>query len=166
MISDEPAPKGKKRPLQEDAEDADEAPKLVDTSKLSKSQKKKLKKQKREEESDKTNGSAEKKVQFASKLEQGPTATQKSPSAEPPKPVLTTATSEKGKKEKMTLASGVVVEEHTVGKGKKAANGAKLGIRYIGKLAKNGKEFDKNTKGKPFRFTLGKSEVIKGISLQ
>jgi len=163
----DPTPKGQKRRL----EDADEAPELVDTSKddidpskLSKSQKKKLKKQKREEQENKgVNGSAEKKVQFASKLEQGPTATTKSPSAEPPKkPALTTPTV-KPKREKATLTQGVVIEEHAVGTGQKAVNGTKLGIRYIGKLAKNGKEFDKNTKGKPFRFILGKGEVIKGI---
>jgi len=163
----QPALKGQKRPR----EDTDEAPELVDTStdnidtsKLSKSQRKKLKKQQREEQENKgVNGSPEKKVQFASKLEQGPTATTKSPSAEPPKkPALITPT-DKLKRDKVTLAQNVVIEEHAVGKGQKAVNGTKLGIRYIGKLAKNGKEFDKNTKGKPFRFTLGKGEVIKGI---
>jgi FK506-binding nuclear protein len=61
------------------------------------------------------------------------------------------------------LANGIVIEDHKIGTGPKAKNGTKLGIRYIGKLSKNGKEFDKNTKGKPFRFTLGKGEVIKGI---
>ena len=79
------------------------------------------------------------------------------------KPALNPTATEK-KKEKKTLANGVTIEEHAVGKGNKAVNGTKLGIRYIGKLAKNGKEFDKNTKGKPFRLVLGKGEVIKGIS--
>lgn len=37
-------------------------------------------------------------------------------------------------------------------------------MRYIGKL-KNGKQFDANTKGKPFSFRLGKGEVIKGWDL-
>jgi len=34
-------------------------------------------------------------------------------------------------------------------------------MRYIGKLA-DGTVFDRNTKGSPFAFTLGKGEVIKG----
>ena len=33
--------------------------------------------------------------------------------------------------------------------------------RYIGKL-ENDKQFDANTSGKPFTFTLGRGEVIKG----
>lgn len=105
------------------------------------------------------NGSSKKAVQFAPELEQGPTAAK----GEAAKPALSPAAAVEKKKEKKTLANGVVIDEHAVGKGKKAVNGTKLGIRYIGKLAKNGKEFDKNTKGKPFRFVLGKGEVIKGI---
>jgi FK506-binding nuclear protein len=104
-------------------------------------------------------------VQFASKLEQGPTKLTDATS--PSKPAI----SEKAKsadvkpeKKKVVLTNGVTIDEHKVGTGPKAKNGTKLGIRYIGKLAKNGKEFDKNTKGKPFRFTLGKGEVIKGCS--
>ena len=33
---------------------------------------------------------------------------------------------------------------------------------YVGKLQKDGKQFDSCTKGKPFRFRLGASEVIQG----
>ncbi len=155
---EEAAPKGKKRPLE-----TDEAPQLVDTSNLSKSQKKLLKKQKLNSgESAEPNG-ADKKVQFAAKLEQGPTGGQTDAKA-PAKPALAaTAKSEKkSDKKTFTLANGVTVEEHKVGTGAKAKTGSKLGIRYIGKLVKGGKEFDKNTKGKPFKFTLGKGEVIKG----
>lgn len=157
---EEPAPKGKKRALEE----PDEAPQLVDTSGLSKSQKKKLKKQKLNSgEAADTNG-ADKKVQFAANLEQGPTGGQ-TETKTPPKPALAATTKAEAKSEKkktITLASGVTVEEHKVGNGPKAKTGMKLGVRYIGKLVKGGKEFDKNTKGKPFRFTLGKGEVIKG----
>ena len=99
-------------------------------------------------------------MQFAPKLEAGPTAT-KAEIAAPTKPNLSPQVKGKSKDKKTTLANGVVVEDHSVGTGQKAKNGSKLAIRYIGKL-KNGKEFDKNTKGKPFRFTLGKGEVIKG----
>ena len=129
---------------------------------MSKAERKKLKKQKLNSgEAATVNGSAEKKVQFAKSLEQGPTGgtTESKPakSALPPTP--------KSEVKKINMANGVVVEEHKVGAGPQAKKGTKLGIRYVGKLVKNGKEFDKNTKGKPFHFTLGKGEVIKGIVL-
>lgn len=63
-----------------------------------------------------------------------------------------------------TLLGGVITEDRKVGSGKAAKLGQKVGIRYIGKL-KNGKVFDKNTLGKPFSFTLGKGECIKGFDL-
>ncbi|ELU39280.1 FKBP-type peptidyl-prolyl cis-trans isomerase domain-containing protein [Rhizoctonia solani AG-1 IA] len=63
--------------------------------------------------------------------------------------------------EPKTLPGGVVIEDKTVGSGSVAKSGKKIGMRYIGRL-KNGKVFDSNTKGKPFFFTLGKGEVIKG----
>ncbi len=81
----------------------------------------------------------EKSVKFAKKLEQGPTG------ASGPK----------------KLDGGVTVEDKKLGKGKKIKSGDKIGVRYIGKL-ENGKVFDSNKSGKPFRLTLGKGEVIKG----
>ncbi|KAF8322102.1 peptidyl-prolyl cis-trans isomerase, partial [Clavulina sp. PMI_390] len=42
-----------------------------------------------------------------------------------------------------------------------AKKGKTLSMRYILKLG-NGKIVDKNTSGKPFKFTLGAGEVIKG----
>lgn len=96
----------------------------------------KSKKQKKEEKAAKD----DKKVAFSEKLEQGPS----------------------GKKfSSKKLEGGVTVEDRTVGEGPTAKAGHKVGVRYIGKLA-NGKVFDSNTKGKPFYFTLGKGEVIKG----
>ena len=164
--------KGKKR----QRDDADEAPQLVDTSApkadksaeidttgLSKSQIKKLKKQKLNSgDAAAPNGTADRKVQFDKKLEKGPT-----PSIGDKKEPAKSAMSPQVKPEikKATLANGVVIQDHKVGSGPKAKNGSKLGIRYIGKLVKNGKEFDQNKKGPPFRFTLGKGEVIKGIGL-
>ncbi|KAH7888409.1 hypothetical protein F5I97DRAFT_1852461 [Phlebopus sp. FC_14] len=70
---------------------------------------------------------------------------------------------EKGaeKKEARTLEGGVKVRDVKVGTGKMAKKGDKVKMRYIGKLT-NGKVFDKNTSGKPFGFTLGAGEVIKG----
>ncbi|KAG9033476.1 peptidylprolyl isomerase fpr4 [Tulasnella sp. JGI-2019a] len=60
-----------------------------------------------------------------------------------------------------TLPSGVTVDVRTVGNGPVTKKGQSLQMRYIGKLT-NGTVFDKNTSGKPFSFTLGKGEVIKG----
>ncbi|KAL0578761.1 peptidylprolyl isomerase fpr3 [Marasmius crinis-equi] len=78
----------------------------------------------------------------------------------------------KGKKEKKDqagkqeaaereLSGGLKVKDAKVGTGPGAKNGQKIEMRYIGKLA-NGKQFDANTKGKPFKFALGAGEVIKG----
>jgi FK506-binding nuclear protein len=167
----ESEPKGAKR-----RRESDEAPQLVDTSKngapnndttdtsgLSKSQKKKLKKQKLNSgEAAPVNGN-EKKVQFAPNLEQGPTG---GTTTDPKAIKSALSPSQKGDKKTFALEHGVIVDEHKTGSGPKAKSGTKLGIRYIGKLAKNGVIFDKNTKGAPFRFTLGKGEVIKGYTIR
>jgi len=60
-----------------------------------------------------------------------------------------------------TLDGGLKYTEATVGTGPTAKKGATVSMRYIGKLA-DGTIFDKNTSGTPFKFTLGKGEVIKG----
>jgi FK506-binding nuclear protein len=62
---------------------------------------------------------------------------------------------------KQTIAGGVIVEDAKIGSGPMAKKGNTVQMRYIGKLT-DGKEFDKNTKGKPFTFHLGKGQVIKG----
>ncbi|KAF8161204.1 hypothetical protein B0H34DRAFT_699898 [Crassisporium funariophilum] len=62
---------------------------------------------------------------------------------------------------KKTIAGGIVIQDSKVGTGPMAKKGNTVRMRYIGKLT-NGKEFDKNTSGKPFTFHLGKGEVIKG----
>ncbi|KAJ3127952.1 peptidylprolyl isomerase fpr4 [Nowakowskiella sp. JEL0407] len=59
------------------------------------------------------------------------------------------------------LPSGLTIEDTLPGSGKKAKKGAKVFVRYIGRLT-NGKVFDQNTKGSPFSFKLAKGEVIKG----
>ncbi|KAI4523552.1 hypothetical protein K525DRAFT_361235 [Schizophyllum commune Loenen D] len=59
------------------------------------------------------------------------------------------------------LPGGIKVKDVKIGDGSKATKGKTVGMRYIGKLT-NGKQFDANTKGKPFTFHLGKGEVIKG----
>lgn len=65
----------------------------------------------------------------------------------------------------MTLPSGTIIEDKKLAAGgastRAAKAGDRVGMRYVGKLLKNGKEFDSNTKGKPFSFKLGRGEVIK-----
>ncbi|KAJ3178941.1 peptidylprolyl isomerase fpr4 [Geranomyces variabilis] len=68
------------------------------------------------------------------------------------------------KSTKKTLANGLIIEDVTEGNGPKAKNGKKVGVRYIGRLT-NGKVFDSNTKGAPFKFKLGAGDVIKGWDL-
>lgn len=62
---------------------------------------------------------------------------------------------------KKTLKGGVVVEDLKVGNGPEVTPGKFVGMYYEGKL-KSGKVFDKCQSGKPFKFKLGKGEVIKG----
>jgi len=68
---------------------------------------------------------------------------------------------DKDSKETKTFPSGVKVVVHKKGTGAPVKAGQRVQLRYIGKL-KNGEVFDKNVKGSPFSFALGKGEVIKG----
>lgn len=63
-----------------------------------------------------------------------------------------------------TYPNGLIVEELQMGKpnAKKAEPGKTVGVRYIGKLVKNGKIFDSNIGKSPFNFRLGVNQVIKG----
>ncbi|KAH9617859.1 hypothetical protein KSS87_018551 [Heliosperma pusillum] len=63
-----------------------------------------------------------------------------------------------------TFPNGLIVEDVDMGKpsGRTASRGKKVSVRYIGKLKKDGKIFDSNTSGKPFKFRLGAGQVIKG----
>ncbi|KAJ1919730.1 peptidylprolyl isomerase fpr3 [Mycoemilia scoparia] len=67
------------------------------------------------------------------------------------------------KHERKEHPNGLITEDKKAGQGVTATKGKKVGIYYIGKLAKNGKVFDKNTSGKPLWFGLGKGDVIKGM---
>ncbi|OMJ15974.1 FK506-binding protein 4 [Smittium culicis] len=66
---------------------------------------------------------------------------------------------------KRVLDNGLIIEDKKVGSGQPVKNGNKVGMYYIGKLASNNRQFDACTKGKPFNFTLGKGQVIKGWDL-
>ncbi|PVU92596.1 hypothetical protein BB561_003731 [Smittium simulii] len=63
---------------------------------------------------------------------------------------------------KKQLPGGLVIEDKKIGTGAPVKKGQRIGMYYVGKLASNGKQFDSCTKGKPFIFTLGRGEVIKG----
>lgn len=66
--------------------------------------------------------------------------------------------------QKRKLPSGITVEELKEGHGPEAKNNKMVHVYYTGKLS-NGKQFDSTTSGKPFKFRLGKNEVIKGWEL-
>jgi len=57
----------------------------------------------------------------------------------------------------------LVVKDLTVGTGRKAVTGDPLVVRYVGVLAKNGKEFDSSwSRNATFPFALGLGQVIPG----
>jgi FKBP-type peptidyl-prolyl cis-trans isomerase len=63
--------------------------------------------------------------------------------------------------------SRLVAQDLIVGKGKQAQSGDTVGVRYVGVLFANGKEFDASWKSKkragpPFQFLLGQGQVIPG----
>lgn len=60
------------------------------------------------------------------------------------------------------LRGGVSIDDRKVGEGPSTKAGSRVSIRYVGKL-KSGKQFDSNTKGKPFTFKIGQGEVIAGM---
>lgn len=135
--------KGKKRAAEEETLDEIMA-KAETTNGLSKKQLKKLKNNAGEAASApvKDDKKSDKKVQFAEKLEQGPTGS--------------TAADKKSKKDKkpeekkadakpatggVRTVQGVKVDDRSVGKGPAAKKGNTVGMRYIGKL-EDGKVFD------------------------
>ncbi|KAI0843030.1 hypothetical protein F5Y06DRAFT_256754 [Hypoxylon sp. FL0890] len=143
--------KGKnKRPAEDETEGLDQMMAKAEETKLSKKQQKKLKNNKGEavvkEEAKDTSSKGDKKVQFAKNLEQGPTGS---------------AAAEKGATLGVKTVQGVTVDDRKIGSGRVAKKGNKVEVRYIGKL-QDGKVFDANKKGKPFSFSVGKGEVIKG----
>ncbi|KAI9053531.1 hypothetical protein LZ554_002486 [Drepanopeziza brunnea f. sp. 'monogermtubi'] len=101
--------------------------------------------------------SADKKVQFAKNLVQGPTG-----SAEKAKPAVAETKESKGKATLgVKMVNGVKIDDKKLGSGPACKKGNKVAMRYIGKL-ENGKVFDSNKSGKAFSFKLGTGEVIKG----
>ena len=56
---------------------------------------------------------------------------------------------------------GVKIEDIIIGTGTRAESGKKLKMHYVGRLKSTNNIFD-SSKGKPFAFKLGRSEVIRG----
>ncbi|KAF5322899.1 hypothetical protein D9619_001910 [Psilocybe cf. subviscida] len=121
--------------------------------------------QKRSRESDAADAAADKKSKKlkdeAGKAVEAPKEEKKEKKEKKDKKADEKKPEEKKTPKKKTLAGGVVVEDAKVGTGPMAKKGNTVRMRYVGKLT-NGKEFDKNVKGKPFTFRLGEGEVIKG----
>ena len=131
LVKADKSKKGKKRPAEEESLDEIIA---QDDKKLSKKQLKKLKTNEGaaapDEEAKKTKESpakADKKVQFAKNLEQGPTGPAKE--------------QEKKAAGGVKVVQGVTIDDRKVGTGRTAKSGDRVGMRYIGKL-QNGKVFD------------------------
>ena len=60
----------------------------------------------------------------------------------------------------------IEVQVVKLGKGAEAVTNSRVTVHYTGWLKKNGKKFDSSVdRGKPFSFTLGAQEVIKGWDL-
>jgi len=87
---------------------------------------------------------------------EGSTPAKQGDAAKPASPTKTP------KPQKMTLKGGIVAEDLRVGNGPEAKAGKHVGMYYKGILTKSGKQFDAQLQGKPFKFKLGKGEVIKG----
>jgi peptidylprolyl isomerase len=55
------------------------------------------------------------------------------------------------------------IEDLVVGDGEEATRGRKVSVHYVGVAFRSGEEFDASwNRGEPFRFTLGKGQVIPG----
>lgn len=83
------------------------------------------------------------KAEGAAAADATPAAAAKPAAAAPAAAAAKPAAASAGKKpsKKQTLDNGLVIEDHKNGDGAAAANGKRVGVRYIGKL-QNGKVFD------------------------
>merc|ERR1719500_1747098 len=87
----------------------------------------------------------------------------KTPKEDGKKPQLDTKTP--GKTPKRTIKGGIQIEDLHEGSGQEVKAGNTVGMFYSGRLASNNKKFDSCLSGPPFKFKLGKGEVIKGWDL-
>jgi len=87
----------------------------------------------------------------------------KTPKQDPKTPKDDTKTP--GKTPKRTIKGGIQVEDLKEGSGPECTQGATIGMYYEGRLKTNNKKFDGLKDGAPFKFKLGKGQVIKGWDL-
>ena len=66
-----------------------------------------------------------------------------------------------GQSANVNIVQGIRIEEVQMGTGRRAESGKKVKVNYVGKFKTTGRVFDAS-KGRPFSFRLGRSEVIKG----
>jgi len=92
-----------------------------------------------------------------------PKAEAKTPKQEGKTPKADAAATPKSVKK--TMKGGIAVEEIKEGTGPECKSGKQIGMYYSGRLKSNNKQFDACQSGKPFKFKLGKGEVIKGWDL-
>lgn len=155
----EEAPKqeaSKKRPRESDAMETDAA-----EDKLSKSQKKKLKKLKAADGKAVETGAESTAVKANAEAKEGEKKEKKEKKDKKAEKAEKAEKTEQTAGEEKQLEGGVKIKDHKIGSGPKAKKGDMVSMRYLGKL-QNGKVFDKNTGGAPFKFRLGSGEVIKG----
>ena len=77
-------------------------------------------------------------------------------------PIISFAQTDPAPQDTIITTSGLKYIILQKGNGEQAVNGKEVSVNYIGQLT-DGKEFDNSYKrGKPFKFILGKSQVIKG----
>ncbi|KAH9810218.1 peptidylprolyl isomerase [Melampsora americana] len=132
----------------------------IDTSNLSKNQKKKLAKKLKAADGSGVPSKADDTPQ-KEKNQKKPTNESAKKSSEAGSAKKPEASKKPESTKTVTTASGLKIIDAKVGEGAEAKANQMVSMRYIGKLD-NGKVFDSNTKGEPFRFKLGKGEVIKG----
>ncbi|XP_052283357.1 46 kDa FK506-binding nuclear protein-like isoform X2 [Dreissena polymorpha] len=122
-----------------------------------KKKKKKKKKNKQAENTPEANGDSQQNKSVTQTTNQTPKSVTPAPKGE-----TQTPKDQKKTPKKQVLALGTVMEEIKEGDGPVVKKGQMAHVYYVGKLQKDGKQFDSCTGGKPFRFRIGKGEVIKG----
>ncbi|KAL3865719.1 hypothetical protein ACJMK2_043079, partial [Sinanodonta woodiana] len=171
------AQKKKKKQKQDNKDDEEQSKEIKTTpqnslvaggdANASAKKKKKKKKKKNKEQEDGNNQQTTAGTQQSPKPQQQTPKPQQQtpkPQQQTPKPQQQTPKPQQQQQKtpkKQVLAGGVLMEELKVGNGPDAKKGKMVHVYYVGRLS-NGKEFDSCKSGKPFRFRLGKFEVIKG----
>ncbi|XP_067667280.1 46 kDa FK506-binding nuclear protein-like [Haliotis asinina] len=124
-----------------------------------KKKKKKKKKKNKNKEGAETQQNTPEKSSVPKLTKDTPKSTPNQPKKDTPKPSASQTPKETPKKR--VVSGGVIVEDIKVGHGPEAKSGKQAQMYYVGTL-QDGKQFDSCKGGKPFKFKLGKGEVIRG----